>query len=102
LLDAVVGADQENNFKVLRNGGRVVSIVTPNIADIAQDYQVNAQFVLVQPARNELEEIEAWVRASKLKVHIDRILPFEEAALIEAHHMIETKHTRGKLVVQMK
>ncbi len=102
LLDAVVGADQEKNFKVLRNGGRVVSIVTPDIADIAQDYQVNAQFVLVQPARNELEEIEAWVRASKLKVHIDRILPFEEAALIEAHHMIETKHTRGKLVVQVK
>ncbi|GIQ69079.1 NADP-dependent oxidoreductase [Xylanibacillus composti] len=102
VLDAVIGADQEKNFKVLRNGGRVVSIVTPNISELAQACQVNAKFVVVQPTRDELEEIERWVREQKLHVHIDHIFPLTETALIEAHRKIETKHARGKLVVRIK
>lgn len=102
VLDAVIGAEQEKNFKVLRKGGRVVSIVTPNISGIAQAYEVNAKFVIVHPTREELEEIEKWVRERKLKIHIDRILPFTETSIIEAHRIMETKHARGKLVVQIR
>jgi len=102
VLDAVIGANQVKNFKVLRKGGRVVSIVTPNIADLAQEYQANAKFVVVQPTRDELEEIERYVREQKLTVHINRMFPLSETGLIEAHRMIETKHTKGKLVVQIK
>jgi len=102
VLDAVIGANQEKNFKVLRKGGRVVSIVTPNISDLAQAYQVNAKFVVVLPNRDELVKIVQWVQEQKLKVHIDRIFPLTETALIEAHRIIETKHARGKLVVQIR
>src|SRR5690606_8660330 len=102
VLDAVIGADQAKNFKVAGSGGRVVSIVTPNIAELAEAHQANAKFVIVQPAREELEAIEQWVREGKLKVHVDRIIPLGEAELAEAHRIVETKHARGKLVVQIR
>jgi NADPH2:quinone reductase len=34
-----------------------------------------------------------------LKVHIDRTLPLEQAA--EAHRMIESGHTTGKIILQI-
>ncbi|MDQ0230701.1 NADP-dependent oxidoreductase [Metabacillus malikii] len=102
VFDAVVGLNQEKNIKVLKDGGRVVSIVTPNISDIAKEYNVDAQFVIVQPSRRELKQIADWVEDNKIKLHINRIFPFTEICVREAHNLIETKHTNGKLVVQIR
>lgn len=102
VLDAVIGADQAKNFKVLRKGGRVVSIVTPTISELARAYQAEATFVVVEPTHDQFINIEQWVRDQKLKIHIDRIFPFTETALIEAHQIIETKHAKGKLVVEIR
>lgn len=102
VLDFVVGLDQARNCKVLKKGGRVVSIVTPAIRDIARAYGVDGRFVVVAPKREELEQIDQWVREQKLKVHIDEIFQLDESALRKAHSKIETKHTRGKLVIQIR
>ncbi|MFS0725191.1 NADP-dependent oxidoreductase [Paenibacillus sp. 1P07SE] len=102
VLDFVVGLEQEKNCRVLKKGGRVVSIVTPAIADIAQAYGVDGKFVVVDPKRDELELIDRWVQEQKLKVHINEIFPLDESALRKAHRQIETKHTRGKLAIQIR
>lgn len=102
VLDFVVGLEQEQNCNVLKKGGRVVSIVTPDIADITKPYGVEAKFVIVEPSREELEQIEGWMQDHKLKVHLNNIIPLDEDALRMAHSQIETKHTRGKIVIQIK
>jgi NADPH:quinone reductase-like Zn-dependent oxidoreductase len=102
VLDFVVGLDQERNCRVLGEGGRVVSIVTPTIADIAGAYGVDGKFVIVDPKREELEQINRWMREQQLEVHLNEIFSLEEAALRMAHTQIETKHTRGKLVIQIR
>jgi NADPH:quinone reductase-like Zn-dependent oxidoreductase len=102
VFDFVVGLDQKKNCRVLKKGGRVVSIVTPAIADIARAYGVEGRFVVVEPKREELEQIDRWMREQKLKVHITDILPLDEESLRLAHTQIETKHTRGKLVIQIR
>lgn len=102
VLDFVVGLEQEKNCMVLKKGGRVISIVTPAIADIVGAYGVDGKFVVVDPKRDELEQIDRWVQEQKLKVHINEISPLDESALRKAHRQIETKHTRGKLVIQIR
>ncbi|MFS0638902.1 zinc-binding dehydrogenase [Mesobacillus foraminis] len=102
VFDAVEGMYQKKNFKVLKDGGRLVSIVTPNISDIAKEYKVDAQFVIVRPSRSQLEQIADWVQDKKVKLHINRLFLLTETGMIHAHHLIETKHTNGKLVVQIR
>ena len=102
VLDFIVGLDQAKNGKVLRQGGRIVSIVTPAIADIAGSYGVDGRFVVVEPNREKLEQIEGWLRERKLQVHLSDILPLSEAALRKAHAQIETKHTKGKIAIQIR
>ncbi|WP_166245885.1 NADP-dependent oxidoreductase [Paenibacillus turpanensis] len=102
VLDFVVGLEQEKNCRVLKKGGRVVSIVTPSIADIVGAYGVDGKFVVVDPKRDELELIDRWVQEQKLKVHINEIFHLDESALRKAHRQIETKHIRGKLVIQIR
>ncbi len=102
VLDFIVGLDQAKNGKVLREGGRIVSIVTPAIADIAGSYGVDGRFVVVEPNRVKLEQIEGWVKERKLQVHLSDTLPLSEAALRQAHTQIETKHTKGKIAIQIR
>ncbi|GAA4709973.1 zinc-binding dehydrogenase [Brevibacillus fulvus] len=58
--------------------------------------------MIVQPGQSELNQIAEWVQDKKLKLQINRLFPLTERGLIEAHTLIETKHTNGKLVVQIK
>lgn len=46
--------------------------------------------------------IGSQLQDKKLKLHINRLFPLNEKDLIEAHTLIETKHTNGKLVIQIR
>lgn len=47
-----------------------------------------------------LTEVAKLVDAGKVKAVINKIYPWEQAA--EAHHAIETKHVRGKIVLEIR
>lgn len=102
VLDLIVGLNQDKNCKVLKQEGRIISIVTPHISEQAQARGRVGEFVFVDPKRDQLEEIERWMQDGKLKVQIDELLPLEEVAVRHAHNKIETKHTRGKIVFQIR
>ncbi len=55
--------------------------------------------VIVASHREDLRQIRAWVDAGQLEPVIHEIYPLERIA--EAHAQQETKHTRGKLVIQI-
>lgn len=102
VLDSVIGENQQRNVKILKQGGRIVSIVHPDIAEQLAGQNINAKFVVVNSTRDDLQRIVQWVREQKLKVFINRTFPLSVAGLAEAHQRIETKRARGKLVVQVR
>lgn len=56
-----------------------------------------SRLVLVRSNTADLNTIREWVEAGRVKPHVERVYPVENAA--EAHRHIETRHTRGKIVL---
>jgi NADPH:quinone reductase-like Zn-dependent oxidoreductase len=97
VLDAVGGETQARSIGVLRKGGVLVSIVGMSVADKAKEVGVRAVGVLVKPNGEQLAEIGRLIEDGKVKPVVSAELPLSEAR--KAHEMIETKHTRGKIVL---
>ena len=51
------------------------------------------------PIGKTLTEIAAMVDNGQLKPHVSAVLPLQEAR--KAHELIEGRHTRGKIVLQV-
>jgi NADPH:quinone reductase-like Zn-dependent oxidoreductase len=78
VLETVGGETQERSFAVLRRGGRLVSI-------------------LVRPNGRQLTTIGRMFDEGRLQPAALQTLPLEQAR--QAHEQIETRHTRGKIVL---
>lgn len=57
------------------------------------------RLVIVQSRRTDLVTLRGWVEAGKLKPQIDSVVGVQRAA--DAHRQVETKHTRGKVVIAL-
>ena len=84
-------------------GVYVSTVPNPQIfADIAStpdDRTVRARLVSVQSNRPDLQRLAAWAAAGKVRTWIDSI--FDLDAVADAHRRVETKHTRGKVLVSV-
>ena len=58
-----------------------------------------AHLVVVRSRRADLEQLTAWIDAGALRTVVQQVLPWTEIA--EAHRMVETKHTQGKIVLEV-
>lgn len=58
-----------------------------------------ARVVVVRPRREDLDRLASMVREGRLRAIVDRVYALEEIAA--AHEHVETKHTRGKVVVRI-
>ena len=99
VLDTVGGETQERSFKVLKKGGILVSIVQPPSQESATKYGVRAVFYGGQASASNLAEIAKLIDDGKLKTVVETVLPLTDAR--RAHELIETGHTRGKIVLKV-
>jgi NADPH:quinone reductase-like Zn-dependent oxidoreductase len=100
VLDAVGGETLDRAWKTLNPGGILVSIVQPPAEDKAAAHAVRAAMVGgTGPAGGVLKEIAALVEAGKIRPVVSTLLPLAETG--RALDMIATKHTRGKIVLQV-
>ena len=97
VLDTVGGDTQKRSFDVLREGGRLVSIVGLPHRELAEPAGVAAIGFLVRPDGGQLATIAAMFDGGKLQPAALETLPLADAP--KAHEQIETGHTRGKLVL---
>ena len=100
VFDTVGGETTDRSFKVLKRGGIIVSMVGQPNTDFAQKYGVTAigQNTDANPERlNRLAEL---VNSGKIKAHIDKVFPLEQAK--EAFRHLEEGHPRGKVVLKIK
>ncbi|MFF2777159.1 NADP-dependent oxidoreductase [Streptomyces sp. NPDC058052] len=96
VLDALGGETAERSLKVLRPGGRLITLPGPDDVPVAPA-GLHASWVLVEPDHLGLREIAALVESGALRPVVDTVLPLSEAA--KAHELGERGRTTGKIVL---
>jgi NADPH:quinone reductase-like Zn-dependent oxidoreductase len=100
VLDLVGGDTQQRSWAVLKPGGILVSTVQPPSEETAAAHGVRGQLVASAPPIGKvLAEVATLIDAGQIKPEVSTILPLQE--IRTAHEMIEGRHTRGKIVLQV-
>jgi NADPH:quinone reductase-like Zn-dependent oxidoreductase len=99
VLDTIGGETLDRSWSVLRPGGVLVSVVDSPSPEVAAAHGVQQRAVLVQSSTNQLVELARLVDAGQLKPIVSRVIPLQEAS--QAHILSESRHVRGKLVLQV-
>lgn len=99
VIDLVGGDVAERSWSVLRQGGSIVSTVTPGIAAQAPP-GMSGQFINTRPDRESLSSFAEKVADGRLVSTIAEVVPF--AQLAEALERNRTGHAVGKMVVDIR
>jgi NADPH:quinone reductase-like Zn-dependent oxidoreductase len=99
VLDPLAGEIRERSWPVIRPGGVLVSIQGAASEERAAEYGVRLRRVLVRPEADQLRAISGLVEAGDLRPEVSHVLPLADAA--QAHELLETGHTRGKIVLKV-
>jgi NADPH:quinone reductase-like Zn-dependent oxidoreductase len=119
VLDGVGKEVWGRSFKVLRFGGRLVTLTVPIPSRSSNRLQFFGSAILgvgagkvrglltgkrlriasVKPRGGDLEKITALIEAGKIHPVVGQVFPFEQIA--EAHRLSEAGHARGKIVVRI-
>ncbi len=97
VLDPIGGQTQEMSWQVLKRGGRLVSILHPPSQEKAREHGVTAMVFLMERNAEQLEEMAKLLAAGTLKPVTSHKFTLAEA--VKAHEQIDTRHTRGKIVL---
>jgi len=103
VLDGMGGEVLENSLKVVKDGGKIVSLPThefPEDLQLEADRRkVELEFVLVQSNGKDMNTLKGMLEVDELKPHVSKIFPFENMA--DAHVQIESGRTVGKVIVKL-
>jgi len=100
VLDAVGGDTVERSWPVLRKGGAMISVTQPIPENQLREHGVRGLFFIVEPDREQLEELAKLIDSGALKSIVASILPLARAR--EAFELGLQGHNRGKVVLQVK
>lgn len=99
VADCAGGASQVKLFEVLREGGKLLSIVTPPSKELADKYQVEAQFVQSDISAKSIAPGLALVNDGKLKPIVAKTFPLTEA--VQAQDFLSAGSVNGKVVLMV-
>ncbi|MFP5369520.1 MAG: NADP-dependent oxidoreductase [Actinomycetes bacterium] len=94
VLDLVGGEALEVSPQLLAENGRLASVIDP-----ARTRELGGRYWFVRPDAADLATLATFVDQGRLRVHVDRTFPLEEAA--DAHRLLEGGHMRGKLALEI-
>ncbi|MFH0879734.1 MAG: NADP-dependent oxidoreductase, partial [Lentisphaerota bacterium] len=99
VFDCVGGDTLTRSPDVLKKKGRLVSILDAAVVNQIKETGVDAHYVFVSPSGQQLGALAAMASHGRLKINVTTVLQLEQAA--KAHEMIESNHTRGKIVLDV-
>jgi NADPH:quinone reductase-like Zn-dependent oxidoreductase len=102
VVECIGGETATRSIATLRPGGLFVTLVGRSDRALqARVEQAGRQFIgiTVEPDQVGLEHLARWVDAGRLRVHVDEVFDFEDAA--RAHARLDAGGIRGKLVLAM-
>ena len=124
VLNSLDKVTLEKSLRVLKPGGRLISISGPPDPDFARDigaswilnaamrvlsygvrakakrHQVNYSFLFMRANGGQLAEITALIESGIIRPVVDRVFPFDSTD--EALAYVEAGRARGKVVVQVR
>ncbi|TCD01282.1 NADP-dependent oxidoreductase [Pedobacter psychroterrae] len=95
VLDSVASADQ--TLKLVKKGGRYISLTSAPDQDLAASLGVSAGNFLYQPSSDRLKRLSNLIAAGKLEVILDRNFRFDD--IVEALKYQQAGHSRGKNIL---
>lgn len=99
VFDTVGGDSYARSFKVLRNQGRLVSLLERPREDLMGQSGVVASVQFTDVTTQRLAKLTDLVQRGIVKVNIDRTFPLEAAAAALRH--LEKESPRGKVVLEL-
>jgi NADPH:quinone reductase len=97
VLDCVGGETAARSLKVVRERGRLVTIV--DLEQVTPTHHIDTQLLSFRPDGQQLAELTKLVDQGQLTVHLDQVFPLEQAK--QAHERLETRHHQGKIVLNV-
>ena len=99
VLEATRSDSMARSYGVVKKGGFVVSITgEPDQAQLDQ-HGLRGMSIMAHPDANVLNELTKLIEAKKLVPIVSQVFPLTDAN--KAHQQIETRHTRGKIVLRV-
>jgi NADPH:quinone reductase-like Zn-dependent oxidoreductase len=114
----------EKSLRVLKPGGKLISISGPPDPEFAREsgsgwllrqamrllsfsirrkskrHRVSYSFLFMKPSGGQLEQIASLIEAGAIRPVVDRVFPFEKTN--EALAYVETGRARGKVVIAVR
>ena len=97
VFDLIGGDTQQRSLKIIKKGGRLITIVQPKYQEEAKANDIHMEVFMTQSLPEELEQLGNLIDSGKIKPVVTRTFPLKDAA--EAQKEIEKGHTRGKMVL---
>lgn len=103
VFDTLGGDNQRAAFKVVKPGGRVISIVetTDQAAALSSQYDVNFEKINARPDKQVISTLADMFGSKKLSVRIAEDLPFTVENVRKLHRKSEAGHVVGKLILNV-
>ncbi len=92
-----------NSVKVIKEGGSIVSIPSPDFSDeitsLAKEKDVTVEFQMVLSNGEDMHTLKTLLESGTIKAHVSKTFPFSDMA--EAHLQLESGRTVGKVVITL-
>jgi len=100
VFDTVGGETQENSWKVLKEGGMLMSIINKPSEEVANQYKVRSGYIFVQSNGNTLETLRHLIDTGKLKPVVGQVFSLDE--IKQAHELSQSMRAKGKIVIKVR
>lgn len=101
VVDLVGGTAIQGGLEAVRSHGQLVSIATPELdLDPVLDENLTFHGVLIEDSGERMRTLARLVAEGEARPIVAGVLPLEQAA--EAHRRLETGHSGGKIVLQVR
>ncbi len=100
VLDMLGGETLEKSFKVLKKGGRLVSIKAQDTKGLAKQYGVHFEAFFMWSSGEMLSDLAQLISDNVLNPVIDRTYAIDQTQ--EAYDYLQSGRAKGKVVIQVK
>ena len=99
VLDSIGGETLSRSAKILKKGGRIVSLLDEAAVKKLKMQGIKASYLFVSPNAEQLSKIAKMIENGSLRTSIFASFPLAEAA--RAHELMEQGHVVGKIVLKI-
>ena len=100
VIDTIGGETLACSFKVLKKGGKMVSIKSQDNDNLAQKYNVHFEWFFMSPDGKMLSELAGLISQGAIKTVIDSVFRMDQAP--EAFDRLATGRAKGKIIIAVK